>query len=123
MKKNEFTLEDFLEQMGQIKKMGGLAKLMDMLPGMGGRAAHVDIENGEREFRQMEAIIRSMTKAERRDPSILNSSRRKRIAAGSGQPVTKINSLVKRYDEARKMMKQFLTGPKHARNKLFRGLS
>jgi signal recognition particle subunit SRP54 len=123
MKKNEFTLEDFLEQMGQIKKMGGLAKLMDMLPGMGGRAANVDIENSEREFRQMEAIIRSMTKAERRDPAILNSSRRKRIAAGSGQPVTKINSLVKRYDEARKMMKQFLTGPKHARNKLFRGLN
>jgi signal recognition particle subunit SRP54 len=123
MKKNEFTLEDFLEQMGQIKKMGGLAKLMDMLPGMGGRAASVNIENGEREFRQMEAIIQSMTKAERRDPSVLNASRRKRIAAGSGQPVTKINSLVKRYEEARKMMKQFMTGPKHARNKLFRGLS
>jgi signal recognition particle subunit SRP54 len=109
--------------MGQIKKMGGLAKLMDMLPGMSGRAASVNIENGEKEFRQMEAIIKSMTKTERRDPSILNASRRKRIAAGSGQPVTKINGLVKRYEEARKMMKQFMTGPKHARNKLFRGLS
>jgi signal recognition particle subunit SRP54 len=123
MKKNEFTLEDFLEQIGQIKKMGGLAKLMDMLPGMGGRAANADIENGEREFRQMEAIIHSMTKEERRNPAILNSSRRKRIAAGSGQPVTKINGLVKRYEEARKMMRQFMTGPKHARNKFFRGLN
>jgi signal recognition particle subunit SRP54 len=123
MKKNEFTLEDFLEQIGQIKKMGGLAKLMDMLPGMGGRNANVNIENGELEFRRMEAIIRSMTKEERRNPAILNSSRRKRIAAGSGQPVTKINSLVKRYEEARRMMRQFMTGSKHARNKLFRGLS
>jgi signal recognition particle subunit SRP54 len=123
MKKNEFTLEDFLEQIGQIKKMGGLAKLVDMLPGMGGRAAGVDIENGEREFRGMEAIIRSMTKEERRNPAILNSSRRKRIAAGSGQPVTKINNLVKRYEEARKMMRRFMTGSKHARNKLFRDLS
>jgi signal recognition particle subunit SRP54 len=103
--------------------MGGLAKLVDMLPGMGGRAANVNIENGEKEFRQMEAIIHSMTKEERRNPAILNSSRRKRIAAGSGQPVTKINNLVKRHEEARKMMRQFMTGPKHARNKLFRNLS
>jgi signal recognition particle subunit SRP54 len=64
-----------------------------------------------------------MTKEERRNPAILNSSRRKRIAAGSGQPVTKINGLVKRYEEAKKMMRQFMTGPKHARNKLFRGLN
>jgi signal recognition particle subunit SRP54 len=123
MRKNAFTLEDFLDQMGQIKKMGGLAKLMDMLPGMGGRAAGADIENGEQEFRRMEAIINSMTKAERRDPSILNASRRKRIAAGSGQPVAKINNLIKRYEEARKMMRQFMTGSKHTRNKLFRGLN
>jgi signal recognition particle subunit SRP54 len=123
MKKNEFTLEDFLEQIGQIKKMGGVAKLMDMLPGMGGRAAGAEIENGEQEFKRMEAIINSMTKAERRDPSILNASRRKRIATGSGQSVSKINNLIKRYEEARKMMRQFMTGPKHARNKLFRGLN
>jgi signal recognition particle subunit SRP54 len=123
MKKNEFTLEDFLEQIGQIKKMGGIAKLMDMLPGMGGRAASAEIESGEQEFKRMEAIINSMTRAERRDPSILNASRRKRIAAGSGQSVSKINNLIKRYEEARKMMRQFMTGPKHARNKLFRGLN
>ncbi|MDR1245476.1 MAG: signal recognition particle protein [Clostridiales Family XIII bacterium] len=123
MKKNEFTLEDFLEQIGQIKKMGGIAKLMDMLPGMSGRAAITEIESGEQEFKRMEAIINSMTKAERREPSILNASRRKRIAAGSGQSISKINNLIKRYEEARKMMRQFMTGPKHARNKLFRGLS
>jgi signal recognition particle subunit SRP54 len=123
MKKNEFTLEDFLEQIGQIKKMGGVAKLMDMLPGMGGRAGSAEIENGEAEFRRMEAIINSMTRAERRDPSILNASRRRRIAAGSGQPVQRINNMIKRYEEARKMMRQFVTGPRHARNKLFRGLS
>jgi signal recognition particle subunit SRP54 len=123
MKKNEFTLEDFLDQIGQIKKMGGVAKLMDMLPGMGGRAAGAEIENGEAEFRRMEAIINSMTKAERRDPSILNASRRKRIAAGSGQPVRSVNSMIKRYEEARKVMRRFMTGPRHARNKLFRGLS
>jgi signal recognition particle subunit SRP54 len=96
---------------------------MDMLPGMSSRAAGADIESGELEFKRMEAIINSMTKAERRDPSVLNASRRKRIAAGAGQPVAKINSLIKRYEEARKMMRQFMTGPKHARNKLFRGLS
>jgi signal recognition particle subunit SRP54 len=123
MKKNEFTLEDFLDQIGQIKKMGGIAKLMDMLPGMGARAASADIESGEQEFRRMEAIIRSMTKAERRDPSILNASRRRRIAAGSGQSVSRINNLIKRYGDARRMMRQFMTGSKHSRNRLFRDLS
>lgn len=108
LRKNQFTLEDFLEQMGQIKKMGGLAKLVGMLPGMGGnKLKQEDIEKGEKEFREMEAIIKSMTKAERNDPGILNASRRKRIAAGSGQSVSKVNNLVKRYGEAKKMMKQF----------------
>ncbi|MDR0885861.1 MAG: signal recognition particle protein [Clostridiales Family XIII bacterium] len=108
MRKNEFTLEDFLDQMGQIKKMGGLGKIIEMLPGMGGKVSSDDIDRGEVEFRQMEAIMQSMTKAERKDPNILNASRRKRIAAGSGQPVSMINSLVKRYGESRKMMKQMM---------------
>jgi signal recognition particle subunit SRP54 len=106
MRKNEFTLEDFLEQMGQIKKMGGLAKLMDMIPGMGGKMKSADLEQGEKDFIRMEAIMQSMTNEERRDPAILNASRRKRIAAGAGQPVSAINNLIKRYDEMRKMMKQ-----------------
>ncbi|MDR0570563.1 MAG: signal recognition particle protein [Clostridiales Family XIII bacterium] len=120
MRKNEFTLEDFLEQMGQIRKMGGVAKLLEMLPGMN-RGALPDTETGEKEFAQMEAIIQSMTKQERRDPSILNASRRKRISAGCGQPVHKINNLVKRYEDARKMMKQFMKAPKHKKSKMFQG--
>ncbi|MDQ9868186.1 signal recognition particle protein, partial [Acinetobacter baumannii] len=85
-----------------------LGKIIGMLPGINTAAMKdVDIEKGEKEFAQMEAIICSMTKEERENPKILNASRRKRIAAGSGQPVSKINNLVKRYEESRKMMKQF----------------
>jgi signal recognition particle subunit SRP54 len=109
IRKNEFTLDDFLDQMGQIKKMGGLSKLIGMLPGQNSKAMkNVDLEKGEREFVEMEAIIRSMTKEERRDPSILNASRRKRISAGCGLPVSKINSMIKKYEQSRKMMKQFM---------------
>lgn len=122
-RKNQFTLEDFLEQMGQIKKMGGIAKMLDMLPGMNNKAMkNVNIEQSEKEFKQMEAIIQSMTKEERNDPSILNASRRKRIAAGSGQPVSKINQLVKRYGDAKKMMKQMTgKGAMGRMNRMFRG--
>lgn len=103
LRKNQFTLEDFLEQMGQIKKMGGISKLLGMLPGMNSKAMkNINIEDSEKEFAQMEAIIQSMTKEERANPSILNASRRKRISAGSGQPVSRINSLVKRYGDAKK---------------------
>ena len=112
IKKNKFTLEDFLEQMGQIRNMGGIAKMLDMLPGVSGNK-NVNIEQSEQDFKCFEAIIQSMTKAERDDPNLLNASRRKRIAAGSGQPVQKINQLVKRYDESRKMMKQMMN-PKQA---------
>jgi signal recognition particle subunit SRP54 len=122
MKKNEFTLEDFLEQIGQIKKMGGLGKILDMLPGMNNKAMKdMDLESGEKEFIQMEAIIQSMTLEERRNPSILNASRRKRIAAGSGQTVNKVNNLIRKYDEAKKMMKQLTKAPKHKRNRMLRG--
>ncbi|MCI8645745.1 MAG: signal recognition particle protein [Firmicutes bacterium] len=123
IRKNQFTLEDFLEQMGQIKKMGGISKLLDMIPGMNSAAMkNVNIQQSEKEFAQMEAIIQSMTKAERENPSILNASRRKRIAAGCGQPVSKINSLVKRYNESKKMMKQFSgKGGASRMNRMFRG--
>ena len=108
LRKNQFTLEDFLEQMGQIKKMGGLGKIVGMLPGMSGRGIkEEDIAKGEAEFKQMEAIIQSMTREERKDPKLLNAGRRKRISAGSGQPVNKINKLIKKYEESRKMMKKF----------------
>lgn len=126
LKKNEFTLDDFLLQMGQIKKMGGLGKIFELLPGvMPGvdkkAMKDVNIEEGQREFQIMESIILSMTKAERKDPSILNASRRKRISAGCGQPVSKINQLIKKYEEARKMMKAFTNGKAFKNNKLFRG--
>ncbi|MDD4389314.1 MAG: signal recognition particle protein [Eubacteriales bacterium] len=121
IKKNEFTLEDFLEQMGQVKNMGGVAKLLEMIPGVNASAVTGDqLSESEQEFVKMEAIILSMTPEERRNASLLNASRRKRIAAGSGQPVSKINQLIKRYEEARKMMKQ-LTGGKMKKNKMLRG--
>ena len=123
IRKNQFTLEDFLDQMGQIKKMGGLGKIMGMLPGVNtAQVQDDDIERGESEFRRMEAIIYSMTKEERRDPSLLNASRRKRIAAGSGQPVSQVNNLIKRYEDTKKMMKTFSDPKKLKRNKLFQGL-
>lgn len=124
LRKNQFTLEDFLEQMGQIRKMGGIGKLLGMMPGMNSKAMqNVNVEQSERDFVQMEAIIQSMTREERENPSILNASRRKRIAAGSGQPVSKINQLVKRYDETRKMMKSFTgKGGAGRMNRLFRGM-
>lgn len=123
MKKNEFTLEDFLDQMGQIKNMGGIGKLLDMMPGMNNKnMKNVNLDDSEKEFVQMEAIILSMTKAERKDPNILNANRRKRIATGSGQPVSRINTLIKRYEESKKMMKQFTGGPKHRKNSMLRGM-
>ena len=123
LKKNQFTLEDFLDQMGQVKNMGGLGKIMEMIPGMSSaQMKGVDIEAGEKEFRQMEAIIQSMTIEERQNPNLLNASRRKRIAAGSGQPVSKVNNMIKRYEEVKKMMKQFNNPKALKRNKLFRGL-
>lgn len=121
LRKNEFTLDDFLEQMAQIKNMGGIAKMMEMMPGAASQQMKgVDLDKSEKEVVQMEAIIHSMTKAERRDPSVLNASRRKRIAAGSGQPVSRINSLIKRYEDAKKMMKTF-SKPGAKLPRMFRG--
>ena len=123
LRKNEFTLEDFLDQMGEVQKMGGIGKMLEMLPGMNSKSVSDDeIEKSDKEFRQMEAIICSMTLEERRNPSLLNASRRKRIAAGSGQPVSKINSLIKKYEDAKKLMKQFSNPNFMKKNKRFKGL-
>lgn len=122
LKKNEFTLEDFLDQMGEIHKMGGLGKMIDMLPGMGkNKVSEEDIDKGEKEFMHMEAIIHSMTLEERRKPELLNASRRKRIAAGSGQTVAQVNQLIKKYEDAKKLMKQ-LNNPNFMKNNRFKGL-
>ncbi len=104
-----FTLEDFLQQMQQMKKMGSMKKMLGMLPGMG--QMKDQLENfDEKEIDRTEAIIRSMTVGERRNPKILNGSRRLRIARGSGMTVTDVNSLVQRFDQAAKMMKTVARG-------------
>ena len=106
MAKGQFSLEDWLEQMKQMKKMGPLAQIMDMLPGQMGQAARqVDPAMVEKSFKQSEAIINSMTVKERRDPDILNASRRRRIAAGCGAQVQDVNRLIKQFREAQKLMK------------------
>lgn len=123
LRKNQFTLEDFLDQMSQVKKLGGVAKIIEMLPGMNaGQLADADLEQGEKEFRQMEAIIQSMTIEERRHPDLLNASRRKRISAGCGLPVSKINNMMKRYEETKKMMKMMNNPKALKRNRFLRGL-
>jgi signal recognition particle subunit SRP54 len=104
--KGEFTLEDWLEQIRQMKKMGPLAQIAEMLPGRLGQAARqVDPKEMEQNFRRSEAIILSMTPQERRNPDILNASRRRRIAAGSGTDVQEVNRLIKQFREAQKLMK------------------
>jgi signal recognition particle subunit SRP54 len=106
MMKGEFSLEDWLDQMKQMKKMGPLSQIMDMLPGQMGQAAKgIDPAVMEKSFKQSEAIINSMTLKERRDPDLLNASRRRRIAAGAGMEVQDVNRLIKQFREAQKMMK------------------
>ena len=103
---SKLTLEDFLDQMQSMKKMGGLRSMIGMLPGMSGK----DIDVDDNAMKKPEAIIRSMTPKERRDPSILNASRRKRIAAGSGTSVQDVNTLIRQFEQAQQMMKQMMGG-------------
>ena len=122
-RKNQCDLNDFLEKMGQISKMGGIAKLIDMIPGISAAdKKQIDFEKGKKDLDRMKAIIQSMTNAERENPNILNASRRKRIAAGSGQTVQSINQLIKQFDEMKSMMKKFNNPAALKKNKLFRGL-
>jgi signal recognition particle subunit SRP54 len=108
MMKGQFSLEDWLDQMKQMKKMGPLSQIMEMLPGQMGQAARgIDPTVVEKSFKQSEAIINSMTLKERRDPDLLNASRRRRIAAGAGMDVQDVNKLIKQFREAQKMMKMF----------------
>ncbi len=104
MQENKFDLNDMLDQFAQIKKMGNLKSMLGMLPGIGKQLQDVDID--ERQFDRVEAIILSMTPAEREKPDILNPSRKRRIAAGSGMKVEDVNRLIKQYDAMRQMMKQ-----------------
>ncbi len=114
IKKNQFDLEDFLAQMQQIKKMGSLESIMSMIPGMGKMMKQMQgAQPGEKEIKRIEAIIRSMTPGERANHTIINGSRRLRIAKGSGTTVQEINQLLKRFTEAQKVVKQLQKmGPK-----------
>ncbi len=105
--KNNFTLDDFLAQMNQVRKMGSLQNMLGLLPGMGKFKDQLkDVDLDGKEIRRIEAIITSMTKAERANPKILNGSRRKRIAMGSGTKVQDVNRLIKQFEDASKMMKK-----------------
>jgi signal recognition particle subunit SRP54 len=106
LRKNSFTLEDMLEQMQQVQKMGAVGQLMEMIPGMGNMAKQAQASVDRGDLKRVEAIIRSMTRAERRDPGILNAGRRRRIAAGSGTRLQDVNQLVKQFADLQKMMKQ-----------------
>lgn len=104
MRKAEFDFNDFLEQMQQIKKMGGISDILNMMPGVGNKVKDIDIDDNA--MAPVEAIIYSMTKEERSNPNILNPPRKKRIAAGAGVNISEVNKLVKQFDNSRKMMKQ-----------------
>lgn len=107
MRKDDFTLDDFLTQMQQVRKIGSFEQILGMIPGMGNIKKQLgEIDFDGKEIKQIEAIIRSMTPKERRDISIINGSRRKRIAVGSGTRVQDVNKLLKQFGEARKMMKK-----------------
>ncbi len=102
----DFTLEDFLAQMQQIKKLGPLGKIMEMIPGFGQMARDVDMNEAEKDLKRIEAIIRSMTRQERRNPKVIKASRKRRIAAGSGTTVQDVNKLLRDFRDMQQMMQQ-----------------
>jgi signal recognition particle subunit SRP54 len=106
IKKNEFSLEDFLGQLRMVKRMGSISSLASMIPGLGKMAQQINPEDAEKEMKKVEAIILSMTKKERANPAILNASRRRRISLGSGTSVEDVNKLMKQFTEMKKMMHQ-----------------
>lgn len=115
MKKGKFDFEDYLESLKQMRNMGGLSSILGMLPGMGIKSGDIDSEASDRQLRQSEAIVLSMTKAERRNPKLLNPQRKFRIAKGAGVDVAVVNRFVKQFEQSQKMMKQLSGGGKHGR--------
>lgn len=117
-KKAEFTYEDYLENMSQVKNMGNIQDLIAMIPCMGSQLKNVDLSGSEAQMKRTESIILSMTPEERANPDLMNMSRKKRIAAGAGVPISEVNALVKQFDMMKKMMKQFsgqLSGKKRSK--------
>jgi signal recognition particle subunit SRP54 len=119
LRKSQFTLEDFLEQLQEVRKMGPLSQVMAMLPGMNRLPADATVDEGA--LVRIEAIIHSMTRVERRTPSIINGSRRKRIAMGSGTTVQDVNRLMKQFEQMQRMMKTLSRGGKGKMGRLMRG--
>jgi signal recognition particle subunit SRP54 len=107
-KKNKFDFNDFLSQIAQIKKMGNIKDLIGMIPGMGKMIRDIDIDNDA--FKKIEAIIFSMTKYERENPEELNSSRKRRIARGSGNTIVEVNQFIRQFDQMRKLMHKMTKG-------------
>ncbi|MGH2980828.1 MAG: signal recognition particle protein [Solirubrobacterales bacterium] len=122
LRREQFTLEDFLGQMRQVRRMGPMGNLLGMLPGMGAMKGLKDVDVDEGELDRVEAIILSMTPDERRAPEIINGSRRKRIAAGAGVKVQHVNQLVKQFGNVRKLMKQMATGKMPDPAQLMKGM-
>ncbi len=126
LRTSRFTLEDYLEQMGQIGKMGSITEMLKMIPGLGSKLSGVDIDEDKVKKAQAKncAIIQSMTRMERRNPDILNASRRRRIAAGSGTTVQEVNQLIKQFETTRDMMKQVMGGGRKGRMRFpgFKGM-
>ncbi|MBR1822276.1 MAG: signal recognition particle protein, partial [Clostridia bacterium] len=120
MRTNSFTLEDYLEQLRQMNKMGSITDLLKMIPGVGSKIKDVDIDEEQvmKAQKKNEAIILSMTRMERRNPDILNASRKRRVAAGSGTTVQDVNLLLKQFDQARSMMKTMMGGGKRGRMRI-----
>jgi signal recognition particle subunit SRP54 len=110
VRKGAFTLEDMLSSMRQMQKMGPMGQLMGMIPGMGGMAKEAQDAVDRGDLKRVEAIILSMTPRERREPGVLNASRRRRIANGSGTSLPEVNRLVKQFGEMQKLMKQLSGG-------------
>ena len=107
MRKNEFDFEMYLESMSQMRKMGGITSILGMMPGMGGgKMPDIDEAAAEKNLARTEAIIYSMTLKERQNPSLLNPSRKRRIAQGAGVDIAEVNRLVKQFEQMKKMMKQ-----------------
>ena len=124
LRTSTFTLDDYLDQMGQLSKMGSITDMLKMIPGLGSKLSNVEIDEGAVKKAQSKncAIIQSMTRMERRNPDILNASRRRRIAAGSGTTVQDVNLLLKQFEQTRTMMKQVMGGGKRGRIRFpFRG--
>jgi signal recognition particle subunit SRP54 len=115
---NNFNFDDFLSQLEQVKKMGNIKDLLGMIPGMGKAMKGMDIDDDS--FKPIEAIIRSMTPAEREQPDLIDGNRRKRLAAGSGRTIVEVNNLMKQFGDMRKMMKQMnkMGGAKAAMSKM-----